>query len=68
MLWDAVIAMTVFPALALGWFGVQRLARAFARRYPEFGPARQEGTGCGKSCLCAVSDRCDKREQKGRGG
>ena len=38
--------LIVFGMLA-GWVAVQHFARRFAARHPEFGPARQEGAGCG---------------------
>lgn len=35
----------------LGWVRIQQLARDFAARHPEFGPAKEEGGGCGSgSC------------------
>lgn len=37
--------LIVFGMLA-GWVVVQHLGRAFAARHPEFGPAREEGSGC----------------------
>lgn len=55
-----LIAMTVMPLLVLAWLGVQTLARRYAARHPEFGPAREEGGGCGTSCLCGSSGECRK--------
>lgn len=55
-----LIAMTVFPLLAFAWVGVQFLARAYAARHPEFGPAREEGGGCGGSCLCSGQGQCQQ--------
>jgi len=48
-----LIAMSVVPLLLIGWLVVQSLARQFAGRHPEFGPPREEGTGCGGGCHCA---------------
>ena len=49
---DFIIAIGgIFLAL-LGWIVVQDRARRFAARHPQFGPAKEEGSGCGKSCQC----------------
>lgn len=58
---DYLIAMTLIPLLLFGWLIVQALARNFAKAHPEFGPPREEGTGCGKSCLCS-DGQCKKRQ------
>lgn len=50
---DFIIASVAILLLLTGWLFVQYLARAYAARHPEFGPAKEEGSGCGKSCLCA---------------
>ena len=47
-----LIATGVILVILLGWIWVQGLARKYAARHPEFGPAKEEGGGCGKSCLC----------------
>lgn len=47
------IAVGAILVFMLGWIGVQQLARAFARRHPEFGPLREEGKGCGSGCACS---------------
>lgn len=57
-----IAAFAVIFGLFLGWVVVQFVARAFARRNPGFGPAREEGGGCGKTCLCAKSERCRLKE------
>ena len=49
---DYLIAMTVFPMLLIGWVIVQHVARMYAKAHPEFGPPREEGTGCGSHCRC----------------
>ena len=58
---DFIIASVGIGLLLIGWLAVQQLARYYAARHPEFGPAREEGSGCGKSCLCA-SGSCARRE------
>jgi hypothetical protein len=49
-----LIAMLIMVALMFGWVAVQRIARDFAARHPEFGPLREEGKegcgGCGNRC------------------
>ncbi len=49
---DFFIATILIFAALMGWIWVQQLARHFAERYPQFGPAREEGSGCGSSCMC----------------
>jgi hypothetical protein len=56
---DFVIASVAIMALLCGWLFVQHLARRFAARHPEFGPAREEGSGCGHSCHC-TGGSCDR--------
>ena len=51
-MWDYLIGIALVPLLLFGWLLVQSLARLFARAHPEFGEAREEGSGCGSSCLC----------------
>jgi hypothetical protein len=46
-----LLASLLILLLLLGWIGTQMLARRFAHRHPEFGPAREEGSGCG-GCGC----------------
>ena len=50
----------IFAAFAF-WVVVQEAARRFARRHPEFGPAREEGGECGVSCSCANWKSCRER-------
>jgi hypothetical protein len=56
---DYLIAMSIIPLLLLGWLVVQSITRRYAKSHPEFGPPREEGTGCGKSCQCS-GDRCQR--------
>jgi hypothetical protein len=58
-----LIAMTVIPLLMFAWVGVQFVARWYAARHPEFGPAKEEGGGCGGSCLCAGKELCQKERK-----
>jgi hypothetical protein len=60
---DFIIAIVGVLLLLSGWLFVQYLARSYAARHPEFGPAREEGGGCGHSCMCAGGS-CDKRDQR----
>jgi hypothetical protein len=52
MIQNMLIAFSATLLLMLGWITVQQLARLFAARHPELGPAREEGGGCGKNCGC----------------
>ncbi len=54
------IAVGLTLAMLLGWLIVQHLSRQFAQRHPEFGPAREEGVGCGSSCGCQGKGSCKK--------
>jgi len=60
---DFIIAIGLVLVLLTGWIYIQQLARRFAARHPEFGPAREEGSGCGKSCMC-TGGSCSKRAQR----
>ena len=59
---DYLIAMGAILLVLLGWVGVQRLSREFARRHPQFGTAREEGGGCGSACSCSAAGQCRRRE------
>jgi hypothetical protein len=61
---DFIIAMAAILLFLGGWILVQEKSREFARRHPEFGPAREEGGGCGTSCLCSKGGSCRKRTQE----
>lgn len=63
MLLNMFIAVSLILMLMLGWISVQQLSRLFAARYPQFGPAREEGGGCGKNCGCHGGGSC-KRERE----
>lgn len=52
----------IFIAL-VSWLKVQETARRFAAQHPEFGPAREEGGGCGgSSCSCSQGQCSSKHE------
>jgi hypothetical protein len=56
-----LIAFGVIFSLMLGWILVQQAARKLATKYPEYGPAKEEGLGCGKSCGCQAN-RCENKD------
>ncbi|WP_455198813.1 hypothetical protein [Kaarinaea lacus] len=60
MLIKIIIAIAIIFLLLLGWLVVQSLSRLYAKKHPEFGPAREEGQGCGKNCSCADKQSCQK--------
>ena len=64
MFFDYLIAIVTVPLLLLSWLLVQAYARKFAKSHPEFGPAREEGAGCGKSCLCSGKEGCQQRKSR----
>ena len=49
---DYLLAFGLILIMMLGWIWVQQTARRFAQRYPQFGPAKEEGSGCNNSCCC----------------
>ena len=59
---DMLIAAGVILLVLLGWIRVQQGARDFAARHPEFGPAREEGKGCGAGCHCN-GGQCTRRNE-----
>jgi hypothetical protein len=59
---DYLIAMLAIPLLLISWLLVQQLVRRFALAHPEFGPPREEGGGCGKSCSCSGGGSCKSRK------
>jgi hypothetical protein len=63
---DYLIAMTLIPLLLLGWLSVQSITRRFSKQHPELGPHKEEGTGCGTSCLCGAN-RCQRQGDHSRG-
>ena len=63
MIINMVIAISLILLLMLGWVSVQQLARLFAARHPEFGPASEEGGGCGKRCGCHGGGSCKRNAE-----
>jgi hypothetical protein len=65
MLFKYIITILIILGLMVGWIAVQHLSRLFAARHPEFGPAREEGGGCGGLfCLCKDKMTCPKQNLK----
>lgn len=60
MILNTLIAFLVILGLLVGWVAVQHLARTYAARHPEFGPAREEGGSC-FFCLCGNRANCTRR-------
>jgi hypothetical protein len=58
----ALLAAGVILLMLLGWTWVQHIARKYAERHPEFGPAREEGSGCGSGCHCA-GGQCTRKDK-----
>jgi hypothetical protein len=58
---DYLLAAGLILLLLVGWILVQQAARNFAARHPEFGPAKEEGGGCGTSCACS-NGRCTRNK------
>lgn len=61
MLYQYLVAVFAFPALLALWLFVQTLSRRFAAAHPEFGPAREEGGGCGSACGCSSNRSCKRK-------
>ncbi len=69
MLFTYAITILIILGLLVGWVSVQHLARWFAARHPEFGPAREEGGGCGGLfCLCKDKGDCPKQNLRKKPG
>jgi hypothetical protein len=41
-----ILSILIIFGVFAGWVLIQHLARGFAARHPEFGAAREEGSGC----------------------
>lgn len=65
------VAMFFMLGVLFLWIMVQKYSRRFASEHPEFGPAREEGGGCGGGgkCNCGSIKNCTnpKIKQKIRG-
>jgi len=56
-----LVAMSLIFVALLFWIFVQKLSKKIAAQHPEFGPAREEGGGCGSgSCNCSNKESCKK--------
>lgn len=62
-MFNYLVAMGLILLIMLGWILVQHAARLFAARHPEFGPAKEEGVGCGKSCGCSGKRACEEEKE-----
>lgn len=51
-MYNYFVAIGAILVLMLAWVTAQHVARLFAKRHPEFGPAR-EGGSCGSGCSCS---------------
>lgn len=60
---DYLLAAVLILLILLGWILVQYSARRFAVRHPEFGPAKEEGSGCGSGCACGKQAQCTQRNK-----
>lgn len=68
MIAQVLIAVFLILVMLAGWIVVQHLARAFAAKHPEFGPAREEGESCGGLfCFCDKKANCPKYIFKNKG-
>ena len=61
-LFNMGLATGLILLLLLGWIRVQQLARDYAARHPELGPAKEEGGGCGGGCSCSAGSCSTKKE------
>jgi len=57
---DYLLATGLILLVLVGWILIQQGARNFAARHPQFGPAKEEGSGCGAGCSCSSRDQCNK--------
>lgn len=64
MIVQVLLSILIILSLFSVWVLVQHLARRFAARHPEFGPAREEGGECGISCGCSRRQRRDCTGEK----
>lgn len=57
-----IVSIIIIFLVLLGWILAQHMARLFAAKHSEFGPAKEEGGGCSLLCLCKNSDNCAKEK------
>jgi len=60
---DFIVAPIAIFVLFGGWLLVQDISRKFAKRHPEFGPYREEGSGCGGGCHNCSDRKADCENQ-----
>ncbi len=54
-----LIAAAIILVVLAGWMLVQAWARRYAARHPQFGPAREDGSGgCAGHCTPGKSTAC----------
>jgi len=58
MIIKIILSVLIVFGMLAGWVAVQYLARRFAARHPELGPAREEGEGCGFLCHSKDGQSC----------
>lgn len=56
------ISVAAVIGLLAGWLLVQALARQVSARHPEFGPLREEGSGCG-GCTNHCHGQCSNEHE-----
>ena len=61
MIGNYLVGMGLVLAILLAWVSVQKVARLFASRHPEYGPI-QECMGCGLACVC--DSHAEKRKKQ----
>ena len=58
---DYLLAFVLIFLILIGWILIQQASRRFAQHHPQFGPVKEEGSGCGKSCLCK-GGQCERNK------
>ncbi|WP_455234144.1 chemotaxis protein [Thiogranum longum] len=65
-----LVAFALILIALLGWIWIQQLARNYAARHPELGPAKEEGEGCGSgrcgSCDGSRTSACERPIERQR--
>ncbi len=56
-MFQLLAAISIIMLVLCGWVIVQYIARAYAAKYPEQGPYREEGSCCGASTDCMCGNR-----------
>ncbi len=60
------LAMAIMLLFLFLWHFIQIQSRRLAKKHPEFGPAREEGGGCGGGgkCNCSKHKNCTQAKIK----